>query len=414
MTAAQNSTFVSIARSGRRSRSSASAACSSSAADLVALGAQLLQVRRSTRARGSSARYTRWPKPISRSPRSRMDDTTLRASPTRSTSSIIGSTRAGAPPCSGPDIAPIAPDIAAATSAPVDAMTRAVNVDAFSPCSAADTQYASIALHVRRVRVATPAGHEALGDRRALVDPRLLDRGAADAARGLRHVGQCHHRRARELLARLGVVDVQQRLVVPDRARASPAPPARRPARRRCAPGSGTARPAGGPCRSGRRRAATTRRRTSLCRRGPRCSRPGNAARRRRGRVRRSRCGRRPRPPGPGRKPSSGLRHRRRVSIFRTALCMVSSLSRNSPNIARLSSCPGPVAILAWKSRVVSVTIKENDSESGVLRVRFRTRNARRPVVGLFHAPDPPGTRQAAGRDRGGRRAAAPRSAACG
>ena len=58
----------------------------------------------------------------------------------RSTSSIIGSTRAGAPPCSGPDIAPIAPDIAAATSAPVEAITRAVKVEAFMPCSAAETK----------------------------------------------------------------------------------------------------------------------------------------------------------------------------------------------------------------------------------------------------------------------------------
>ena len=50
------------------------------------------------------------------------------------------STRAGAPPCSGPDSAPIAPDSAAATSAPVEAITRAVNVEAFMPCSAALTQ----------------------------------------------------------------------------------------------------------------------------------------------------------------------------------------------------------------------------------------------------------------------------------
>ena len=56
------------------------------------------------------------------------------------------STRAGAPPCRGPDIAPTAPDRAAATSAPVDAMTRAVKVDAFMPCSAADVQYESTAL----------------------------------------------------------------------------------------------------------------------------------------------------------------------------------------------------------------------------------------------------------------------------
>ena len=62
------------------------------------------------------------------------------ASPVRSTSSIIGSTRAGAPPCSGPDIAPIAPESAAAASAPVEAITRAVNVEALSPCSAAETQ----------------------------------------------------------------------------------------------------------------------------------------------------------------------------------------------------------------------------------------------------------------------------------
>ena len=61
-------------------------------------------------------------------------------SPLRSTSSSIGSTRAGAPPCNGPDIAPIAPDSAAATSAPVEAMTRAVKVEAFMPCSHAETQ----------------------------------------------------------------------------------------------------------------------------------------------------------------------------------------------------------------------------------------------------------------------------------
>ena len=49
-------------------------------------------------------------------------------------------TRAGAPPCSGPLIAPIAPEIEAATSAPVDAITLPVNVEAFMPCSAAETK----------------------------------------------------------------------------------------------------------------------------------------------------------------------------------------------------------------------------------------------------------------------------------
>ena len=46
----------------------------------------------------------------------------------------------------GPDSAPTAPERAAATSAPVEAITRAVNVDAFMPCPAAEIQYASIAL----------------------------------------------------------------------------------------------------------------------------------------------------------------------------------------------------------------------------------------------------------------------------
>ena len=37
-------------------------------------------------------------------------------------------------------MAPIAPEMEAATSAPVEAITRAVNVDAFIPCSAAETK----------------------------------------------------------------------------------------------------------------------------------------------------------------------------------------------------------------------------------------------------------------------------------
>ena len=58
----------------------------------------------------------------------------------RSTSSSIFSTRDGAPPCSGPESAPTADDSAAAASAPVEATTRAVNVEAFMPCSAAEVQ----------------------------------------------------------------------------------------------------------------------------------------------------------------------------------------------------------------------------------------------------------------------------------
>ena len=68
------------------------------------------------------------------------------ASPSFATSSSIGLTYAGAPPCSGPESAPTADESAAPASAPVDATTRAVNVDAFRPCSAVQIQYVSIAL----------------------------------------------------------------------------------------------------------------------------------------------------------------------------------------------------------------------------------------------------------------------------
>ena len=53
--------------------------------------------------------------------------------------------RLGAPPWRGPERAPIAPERHAAASAPVEAMTRAVNVEAFMPCSAAEMKYASMA-----------------------------------------------------------------------------------------------------------------------------------------------------------------------------------------------------------------------------------------------------------------------------
>ena len=64
----------------------------------------------------------------------------------RVTSSSIGFTYAGAPPCRGPESAPTAEDSAAPQSAPVEATTRAVNVEAFNPCSAVQIQYVSIAL----------------------------------------------------------------------------------------------------------------------------------------------------------------------------------------------------------------------------------------------------------------------------
>ena len=55
------------------------------------------------------------------------------------------SARLGAPPCSGPERAPSAATTQAATSAPVDATTRAVNVEALKPWSTVRQRYRSTA-----------------------------------------------------------------------------------------------------------------------------------------------------------------------------------------------------------------------------------------------------------------------------
>ena len=72
-------------------------------------------------------------------------------------------------------------------------------------------------LDVLGIGLALPAGHESRCHGGTFVDPALRDRGLVDPARGLRDVGQRHHRRAGQLLAGGRVVDVQQRRVAPDR-----------------------------------------------------------------------------------------------------------------------------------------------------------------------------------------------------
>jgi len=64
----------------------------------------------------------------------------------------MSSTGPGAPPWSGPFIAPIAPVTALTISERVLAITRAVNVEAFMPWSITVTQYVSSA------RTATGSG----------------------------------------------------------------------------------------------------------------------------------------------------------------------------------------------------------------------------------------------------------------
>jgi hypothetical protein len=68
-----------------------------------------------------------------------------------------------------------------------------------------------------RAGLAAPPDQEALRDRRGPVDLALRQRRAARAARGLRDERQRHHRGARQVVARVCLVDVDQRLQAPFR-----------------------------------------------------------------------------------------------------------------------------------------------------------------------------------------------------
>ena len=60
--------------------------------------------------------------------------------------SSVSSALLVAPPCSGPESAPIAATRHAAMSAPVDATTLPVNVEALNPWSMVEIRYCSMAL----------------------------------------------------------------------------------------------------------------------------------------------------------------------------------------------------------------------------------------------------------------------------
>ena len=83
--------------------------------------------------RGSSVLYTRWPNPMMRPPAATFPRSHSSVRSGVPMSSIMSSALEGAPPCSGPDSAPIAPSTAEARSAPVEAITLAVNVEALNP-----------------------------------------------------------------------------------------------------------------------------------------------------------------------------------------------------------------------------------------------------------------------------------------
>ena len=80
-----------------------------------------------------------------RSPASSLGPTTASMRSAVPISSSRSRARLGAPPCSGPDRAPTAPTTQAPTSAPVEAMTRAVKVEALKPWSMVAMRYCSSA-----------------------------------------------------------------------------------------------------------------------------------------------------------------------------------------------------------------------------------------------------------------------------
>ena len=93
--------------------------------------------------------------------------------------SRVSSARLGAPPCSGPDSAPSAPTRQAATSAPVEAMTRAVNVDALKPWSMVEIEVVLDRAGVLRVRLRAGEHVQVVGGVREVVA--RLDRVQAPA-----------------------------------------------------------------------------------------------------------------------------------------------------------------------------------------------------------------------------------------
>ncbi len=148
-------------------------------------------------------------------PRPSASLTHFSASPISATASSIGSTRAGAPPCSGPESAPTAADSAAPQSAPVDATVRAVNVDAFMPCSAVQIQYVSIACACR----SSTSPRHASRKRSAAVRPASTvssGTGGRSAPRaGLRDDRERRGRQPAEILLRVLVVDVDELAELP-------------------------------------------------------------------------------------------------------------------------------------------------------------------------------------------------------
>ena len=165
------------------------------------------------------------------------------------TSSSIGLTYAGAPPCSGPERAPTAAESAAPQSAPVEATTRAVNVDAFTPCSAVQIQYVSIAL----TALGSPRHATASRNRSAAVCPaRTVSAGTSSSCPSASRadwatIDIIWPGEAAEILLGLVVGDLVQLAELPHAATAARSAPGDRPMQRPVMPtgskGSGSGMP---------------------------------------------------------------------------------------------------------------------------------------------------------------------------
>ena len=127
------------------------------------------------------------------------------------------STREGAPPCSGPDIAPTAPESAAATSAPGRGDDAGGERRGVHAVLGGGDPVGVDGLDVLRVGLAAPADHEALGDGAGLVDLALRHHRLVEAAGRLPDERQGHDGGAGEVVAHLVGVDVERRLEAPHR-----------------------------------------------------------------------------------------------------------------------------------------------------------------------------------------------------
>ena len=209
----------------------------------------------------------------------------------------MGSTRAGAPPWSGPLSAPTAADIAAPASAPGGGRDPRGEGRGVQPVLGRADPVGVDRLHVIGVGLPAPAQEELLGGRLALSDDVVGSWVATVVHRG-RLGDDRHHLRRQpgEVVSGLLGPRCRRASAASRRSRAAPSRPAGRKARCRSGSPARTARVPASPGRGSRPRAGPRPFRTGPGRRSPRCRRRDTGERRPPCRARRSRSGTRQRP----------------------------------------------------------------------------------------------------------------------